>query len=70
MTFLGDVIWLRHQNDVIVDILEVLLRHNYFLRPQISLVTQLRINKTQKNQNGSIILQTLFLHKLEGDKII
>jgi len=28
MTSLGDVICRRHQNDVIIDILEVLLRHN------------------------------------------
>jgi len=27
---LGDVIWLRHQNDVINWYFEVLLRHNYF----------------------------------------
>jgi len=48
MSILGDVIWWRHQNDVVIDIIEVLLRHILFARPQIGLITQLRITKTQK----------------------
>jgi len=41
--------WWRHQNNIIIDILEILLHHNQFVRQQNGQITQLRITKMQKN---------------------
>jgi len=50
-------------NDVITDILEFLLRHNQFARPQIGQITQLRINKMQKIKTIRYFYKNIFSRK-------